>query len=187
MEAFSHLSVLISIILGLAIAQLLQGFRGVVLERSRTRMYWVPVAWAAIVLVVCVQSWWAMFGLRGVREWTFPAFAVVLLQATATYMQAALALPDFSGDEPVDLRAHYQDHMRWFFGAIVLTLLASLAKDLVLSGHLPYGANLVFHVTLIGVSLAAMTTRSERYHAVNVVAAGAAVGAYVLLLFMRLQ
>ena len=187
MEAFSHLSVLISIILGLAITQLLQGFRGIVLERSRVRVYWVPIAWAAIVLVVSVQSWWAMFGLRGVREWTFPAFAVVLLQVIATYMQAAFVLPDFSGDAPVDLHAHYDDHMRWFFGAVILTLLASLAKDVVLSGHLPVGANLVFHVALILASLAASVIRSARYHAANVVIAGAAVAAYVAVLFMHLQ
>jgi hypothetical protein len=187
MEAFSHLSVLISIILGLAITQLLQGFRGVVLERARTRLYWVPIAWAAIVLVICVQSWWAMFGLRGVREWTFPAFAVVLLQVTATYMQAALVLPDFSGDAPVDLRAHYQDHLRWFFGAIILTLIASLVKDIVLSGHLPQGVNLVFHLALMAASIAAMTTRSDRFHAANVVAVGVAMTAYVVLLFARLQ
>jgi hypothetical protein len=187
MEAFSHLSVLISIILGLAITQLMQGFRGVVLERSRTRLYWVPIVWAAIVLVVCVQSWWAMFGLRGVREWTFPAFAVVLLQVIATYMQAALVLPDFSGDAAVDLRSHYQDHQRGFFGAIVITLLASLFKDVVLSGHLPGGVNLAFHVALIGASLVAMATRSERYHEANVVGTGAAISAYVVLLFTRLQ
>jgi hypothetical protein len=187
MDAFSHLSVLISIILGLAITQLLQGFRGIVLERSRVRIYWVPIAWAAIVLVACVQSWWAMFGLRGVREWTFPTFAVVLLQVIATYMQAALVLPDFSGDAPVDLLRHFQDHLRWFFASVVLTLLASLAKDVALTGHLPAAGNLAFHVALIAASIAASATTSKRYHAVNVVAAGAAVGAYVVLLFMRLQ
>lgn len=187
MDAFSHLSVLISIILGLAITQLLQGFRGVVLERSRTRLYWVPITWAAIVLLVCVQSWWAMFGLRGVRQWTFLAFAVVLLQVTATYMQAAFVLPDFSGDAPVDLRTHYAEHARWFFGALILTLLASLLKDVVLNGHLPVGANLGFHLALVSLSAAAMVTRSERYHATNVVVAGVAVSAYIFALFMRLQ
>ena len=60
MEAFGHLSVLISIILGLAITQLLQGLRGLVLERSRIRLYWIPIAWAAIVLLICVQAWWAI-------------------------------------------------------------------------------------------------------------------------------
>jgi hypothetical protein len=96
-------------------------------------------------------------------------------------------LPDFSGDAPVDLRAHYRDHLRWFFGATIVTLLASLLKDVVLSGHLPAGLNLLFHLALIAASLAAMSIRSERYHAANVVAVGVAVGAYVVALFTRLQ
>ena len=35
MDAFSYLSVLISIILGLAVTQILKGFRGIVLSRAR--------------------------------------------------------------------------------------------------------------------------------------------------------
>jgi erythromycin esterase len=46
MDAFADLSILISIILGLAIAQLLPRVRGIVLGRARIRVYWVPVTWA---------------------------------------------------------------------------------------------------------------------------------------------
>ena len=38
MDAFAHLSVLVSIILGLAITQVLQGFRGIVLARTGPRV-----------------------------------------------------------------------------------------------------------------------------------------------------
>ena len=33
-----------------------------------------------VLLLICVQSWWAMFELRHYQPWTFAAFAVVLLQ-----------------------------------------------------------------------------------------------------------
>ena len=187
MDAFSHLSVLISIILGLAITQLLQGFRGIVLARARVRVYWVPVAWAFIVLLVCIQSWWAMFGLRQVRSWSFVSFSAVLLQVLAIYMQAALVLPDFGGDATLDLRAHYYDHVRWIFGAFVLTLVASLLKDVVLSGHLPATLNVAFHLVMIALSLIAAIVRREWYHRFNVFAAALTIGAYIAFLFMRLQ
>ena len=187
MEAFGHLSVLISIILGLAITQVLQGLRGIVLERARIRMYWVPVAWAVLVLLICVQSWWAIYGLRGVRDWTFLAFSVVLLQVIATYMLSAFVLPDLTGDAPVDLHAHYFDHVRWIFGAMLLTLAASLTKDLVLSGRLVSGANLYFHLTMAGTSLVAMLTRREWYHRANAVLAALGLSVYIILLFTRLR
>lgn len=34
----------------------------------------------AVLLVIDVQSWWAMYGLRNHEGWTFLAFVVVLLQ-----------------------------------------------------------------------------------------------------------
>ena len=187
MDAFSHLSVLISIILGLAITQLLQGLRGIVLTRSRVRLYWVPLLWAAIVLVICVQAWWAMFGLRGVREWTFLAFSVVLLEVLAIYMQAAFILPDFAGDGLVDLRQHYFGHLRWFFGSALLTFAASLTKDVVLSGHLPDTANLAFHLLLGGLTALAALWANERFHKANAILTAVALTIYIVALFARLR
>ena len=190
MDAFAHLSVLISIILGLAITQLLQGFRGIVLARTQVRAYWVTLLWAVIVLVICVQSWWAMFGLRELREWTFASFAVVLLQVLALYMQAAFILPDFTGLERyqrVDLRQHYYGHLRWFFGSGVLALLASLAKDVALSGHLPGAANLGFHLVLGSLFIVAALWPNRRFQKGNVVFTAVALTAYIVTLFAQLR
>jgi hypothetical protein len=107
MAAFDYLAVLISIILGLASTQVLQGYRGLALARDRVRLFWPTPICSVIVLLLAVQSRWAMFGLRAVQVWTFAAFAVVLLQAVVLYMLAALVLPDFAGDASIDLRAHY--------------------------------------------------------------------------------
>ena len=43
MDAFSYLSVLLSIILGLGIQQVLQGYRALMLARGRVRFFWVPL------------------------------------------------------------------------------------------------------------------------------------------------
>jgi hypothetical protein len=81
MAAFDYLAVLISIILGLAITQVLKGYRGLALARDRVRLFWPTPVWSLVVLLLAVQSWWAMFGLRAVKVWTFGAFSIVLLQA----------------------------------------------------------------------------------------------------------
>jgi len=185
MDEFSYLSVLLSIILGLAITQILKGFRGIVLARMRVRMYWPVVAWAVLLLLIDVQSWWAMFGLRSISTWTFPAFFVVLAQTIALYMLAAIVLPDFIG-ESVDLNAHYHQHTRWFFGLLILVLLISLGKDLMLTGHLPDRVNLAFHLGFIALALPAMFVRSEWYHKAQPVAGLLLFVAYIALLFTRL-
>jgi hypothetical protein len=57
MDEFSYLSVLLSVILGLAVTQILKGFRGLLLSRARIRLYWPVIAWGALLLLVCFQHW----------------------------------------------------------------------------------------------------------------------------------
>ncbi len=187
MDQFSYLSVLLSIIIGLAITQVLKGFRGILLGRRRVRMYWPVLLWAIGLLAMCVQGWWANFGLREVAEWTFAQFAVVLLQMVFTYMLTALVFPDFFGDQSVDLRQHYYAHARWFFGLFIAALITSLAKDLVNSGHLPEPTNVGFHVVFIAAFLIAALTQSEWYHKALALVGIGTFAAYTLILFSRLH
>ncbi|HEY2344699.1 MAG TPA: hypothetical protein VGH80_02325 [Xanthomonadaceae bacterium] len=187
MDQFSYLSVLLSIIIGLAITQVLKGFRGIVLARRRVVMYWPVVVWAVLLLAIDVQSWWASFGLRWIAHWTFPEFAVVLLQTTIQYMLAALVFPDFFGDEPTDLREHYYGHTGWFFSLLIALFATSLSKDLVIDGRLPESSNVAFHMAFLAGALGALCTRREGYHkAVSIVGLlGFAV--YTMALFSRLR
>jgi len=50
-ESFNYLSVLISIILGLAIAQVLQGVRGLILTREKVKLYPPTVIWTGMALL----------------------------------------------------------------------------------------------------------------------------------------
>lgn len=72
MDAFSYLSVLLSIILDLAIQQILQGYRALILARARVRRDWLPLVWSVLILLMVVQHWWASFGLADRPEWRFP-------------------------------------------------------------------------------------------------------------------
>jgi hypothetical protein len=184
--AFDYLAVLISIILGLAITQVLTGYRGMSLARERVRLFWPTAVWSVVVLLIGVQSWWAMFGLRAVRVWTFGAFAIVILQAVVLYMLAALVLPDFSGSEPVDLRAHYFNHRRLFFGALVVLVGVSLAKDLLIAGRLPGMFNVLFQGTLAAGAVVATLTNRPWYHRVLAPTVLVAFLGYIALLFSRL-
>src|SRR5438552_16485093 len=97
MDQFSFLSVLISVILGLAVAEILQGFRGLLWSRTRIQIYWPVLGWAVLVLLVCFQHWWPMFGIRTHQDWTVEQFATMLLETILLYIVAAPLFPDFSG------------------------------------------------------------------------------------------
>lgn len=183
MDEFSYLSVLIGVILGLAITQILQGFRGLLHFRHSVTLYWPSLVWACLVLTIAVQSWWAMYGLRFRTEWSFLQFAVVLLENAALYMVAALVLPDFAEERHVDLRSTYFKQARWFYGLFVVTLVFSLLKDVVLAHSLPQGTNLGFHLFFIAGSLAMMFIRHETFHKVFTVVSVLLFLAYIVALF----
>src|SRR5713101_4321184 len=98
MDEFSFLSVLISVILGLAVTEILQGFRGLLLSRTRIQIYWPVIGWAFLVLLVSFEYWWSMFRMRTHHDWTFQQFAIMGLQTTLIYMVAGLVFPDFLGE-----------------------------------------------------------------------------------------
>jgi hypothetical protein len=186
MDAFSYLSVLLSIILGLAITQLLQGLRGLVIARRQVIFYWPPVAWTGLLMLINVQSWWSMYGMHRRPAWTFVEFAVVLLQTIVLYMLAALVLPDLNDGQPRDLRRHYFDQARWFFGLGTSLLVVSIAKDIVLDRHVPAATNLAFHLVFMAAWTLAALTRSETYHRLLPGFMMVSFGAYIALLFARL-
>jgi hypothetical protein len=187
MDEFSYLSVLLSVILGLAVTQILKGFRGLVLARAQVRLYWPAIAWAFLWLLACVQSWWAMFGMRGIQNWTFEQFSVVLLQTVLTYMVAGLIFPDLFGSEPIDLKTNFYAHRRWLFLLALGVILISVAKDVVLSGTLPSATNLTFHAVFGATLLIGAITPNERYHQLMPVVGIALFIFYIVVLFARIH
>jgi len=186
MDAFSYLSVLLSIILGLAITQVLQGYRLLLLSRARLKLYAPPIIWSALLVVFATQSWWASFGLAGFHAWTFAIFSVILLQAMLLYMMTALVFPDMPAGRRIDLRAHYYREARPFFAISIAMLCVSIGKDVMVSGKLPTPVNLAFHLFFAIVAVIAIVTRRPRFHEIAAPLMAAFIIVYIALLFSRL-
>ncbi len=186
MDAFSYLSVLLSIIIGLAITQLLQGFGRIIQARERVSFFWPPLALAGLFVVVSIQSWWAMFGLRDHTDWNFFSFLVVVAQTIVLYLTTAVILPEIPPGERVDLRAHYFSEVTWFFGLTIVMTCISLLKDVVFDGRLPGNANTLIQVGFIALAFSAIFFRQVWYHMVLVTVSLALFGLYIVLLFARL-
>ena len=187
MTAFSYLIVLVSIILGLGITRLLTGLGQQIEFRDQIESYWPATTWAVVLLLVHVQTWWTLFGLREQETWTFLMFLVVLLQPVTLYLLAALILPTTRVGVPVDLRTHYFAQTRWFFGLFALLLVVSLARDLVLRSVLPDGPNVAFHGLFLALAVTGALTRREAFHRFGAATTAVLLGAYIATLFSQLQ
>ncbi len=186
MNAFTYLSVLLSIILGLAIAQVLQGYRALLLARGRVHIDPAPLVWSGLVLLFVAQAWWASFDLNQRRHWDFVDFAVILLQMGLLYMLSALVLPDVPAEQPVDLSRHFARHRTAFFSFLIAMLASSLLKEAVLEHRLTSTLNLLFHLVLATIASIGIVAHGRRVQLTLALLAVAGFLVYVGVLFAKL-
>ena len=186
MDAFSYLSVLLSIILGLAIAQVLQGYRALLLARERVRLSPPVLIWSGLLLLFAAQAWWASFGLRQRTNWDFLSFAIILLQMVVLYMLSAVIFPEVERNEGVDLVDHFDRHRRIFYGFVIAMLAVSVLKDVLLDNRLPSPLNLAFHIILATTAAVGVAIRSARVQLWLAMIAAGGFLLYIFLLFARL-
>lgn len=187
MDEFGYLSVLLSVVIGLAVTQILQGFRERMLIRERMRDFLPTRLWAATVLLVCAQTWWAMFGLRSRHDWAFDQFLVLLAQTIVLYLIAGLVYPNFAIERAIDMRVHYFAQRRKFFTLLIVAALLSIARDLVLDRKLPETRNLYFHIGFIALAVVGVATAKEWVHKALALVTAVTFVEYITTLFVKLR
>jgi hypothetical protein len=90
---FEFVSVLISMIVGLAIAQLLSGFGQAVHERKQAPLDEVHMVWTAVVFLNLVLNWWVLFSWREHEVWSFLVFVSLIVWAVVLYLLVEFLYP----------------------------------------------------------------------------------------------
>lgn len=186
MSEFEYLSVLISIVLGLGISHVLASGARLVRYRAAVRFYTPTLLWLALLFLVHVQIWWAVFELRSVPEWSFVAFVLVLSVPTVAYLMSVLLAPDFDREEVVDLRASYFEHRRWFYALFGLLPLTSLAQEYFIRGAIQWDADPIFRLGFLLLAILGFVSSRERLHRLITVLVVTSFVTYVVSLFLRL-
>lgn len=185
-DAFAYLSVLLSIIIGLAIAEILQGYGKLLLSRRQVKLYAPPLIWSAMLLLMAAQFWWASFGLRNIEHWDFAAFCAVLLQTVMLFMGTALVLPKAGNGDPIDLRAHYYRESVPFFSFGLLFIVIGMVKDSLLIGFDRPAWAFWFFGFFAGLTLISLLTKHPRVHETVAPIMAAAIVIFFALTFWRL-
>lgn len=171
MDFFNYVMVLASVIVGLALAHLLQGVARMVQDPDRKKLYWVHLLWIVLMFHNALFWWWWEFGLSRLGHWTFELYLFVLYFAVLLYVICAILVPASLGGF-ADYRAYYFSRRRWLFGLLLLFSLLDFA-DSAIKGwdHLKalgwtYVASVVVRSALIVI---AFRSRSEKVHATIVI------------------
>jgi hypothetical protein len=124
-ELYLHIRVVISIIVGLCITTLLNGFARFVQHPRRAKVSILHLGWAVSLLLWIIHFWWWEFRLAMVPRWTFEIYFFVILYAILFYFLSTLLFPsdlkDYAGYED-----YFLSRRRWFFGFLAATFVADI-------------------------------------------------------------
>ena len=165
---FEYLTILISVVIGLALTHLLTNLIRIIHNRDRVKPYWVHLLWSATIVLWTISFWWFTFSMSTVREWTLGLFAFVMVYAVLLYVLMALLFPE-DIEENQNYEQLYFQNQKWFFTTLTLFLVLDLfdfwirlqtGLDIVTVG--PYA---FFIGPLILLSGIAIFSKSRLFHA----------------------
>lgn len=172
-EAFTHVRIIIGIILGLSVSRLLTGLARFIQHPGKQNIYPVHIAWVAFILLSVIHFWWFEFSLRTIHLWTFEIYFFVIFYAGLYFLLCTLLFPDSMG-EYTGYRDYFISRRKWFFGILALLYVADIVDTLLkgMDHYNLYGFEYPVRIALlIAASIVAMFTDNRRYHAIFVTVA----------------
>jgi hypothetical protein len=112
MTPFEYIFAVASILIGLAITELLTGFSRVL--RHELKLSWLHLLWVIVVFQVQLQLAWGFWNLRSKENWLYPEFLLVISGPVLLYIAASVLFPRSSATDQ-NLGIHLLERRRSFF------------------------------------------------------------------------
>jgi hypothetical protein len=171
---YEYLLPLVSVLVGLALADLLTSVHRLLRARKRVRWDWLPLAAAVFAALLILDLWWGFYGHLGRASITFGSFLPAIAQLVVLFLLTAAVLPDRMPEEGLDLRAFYETTRAYFWLLMVTYMVLIVAYNV--SVYQPREAGTVAAVLdflpnllLLGLFAGLATIRRRAFHAVALV------------------
>ena len=135
MSSFEFLSVLISVVVGLGIANILNGVGRLIHRSGEVKVSATFVAWALFLFLYMIVYWWTIvFGWRDWQNWNLLIFIFVLTYGVLLFLLSVILIPHDMPDD-WDPHADFIRMRRWFFGVFIVLVVVEFT-DSALKNHL---------------------------------------------------
>lgn len=160
-----HWATLVSIIIGLGIADLLVNLHRLIHARKRVDWDVLPLVWAAVALLWLFNYWWAvgagLDGSRGVRvvgHFVLLAIAPILLfLLSASVLPRALPL-----EGRLDMRAEWSQNRDVFFAVLALNQAVTWAIAIAARGAVTWDFAGIVRTVVLVLAVTTLFARSRR-------------------------
>lgn len=187
MSDFEYISVLLSIILGLGIAQLLSGIARLVRDGRRLWPAWWVMVNVATLLLAHFQVWWVSFDWRHLPTWNFLSYFAFMILPMLLYLLAYLIFPPDLRIDGSELAHEFVDQRRAFFGILMLVPVASFLQQHLFGAAIPLNFDTGVRLFWLMLAIPGFLSRRVAIQATLAVTYFTLMVVYIAVLFMQLR
>lgn len=135
MSLFEYVMLLVSVVLSLGIARLLESHAH--LLRIGGAVRWSPtyLLWLFLIFAIHVDLWASLWSMREASTWSLPSLIATLLAAVFLFYAAVLSSPSLASDEPIDLwEFHIAQRQRYVSALAAYLVMGAILNSFVLAG-----------------------------------------------------
>lgn len=148
-DLFAYLSAFVTIVLALAVGDMVQSTHRLIAARERVRWHPLPAVSAALVFLMLVSEFFSLAQIFDHRTISYFGVLGLLAVPLSASLAAFAALPDHVPDEGVDLLTFYDRNRAYLYGVLGLSLMADFGRTMIVlvAEHTPL---LTFNTLRIG-------------------------------------
>ena len=181
MDITAHSVTLISIIIGLGLAEMFGNLFRLIHNRSRVQWDFLPLAWVVTLFFLVLNYWWALYlhldGSQQAR--TAAEFGIILAPPLLLFVATASVLHGFGPDNDWDMRRHYEGQRKVYILTFALYQVSTFTTALVV-GDLAWNFLTIVRFIIFALLISLLFTKSRYWDWVAVLTIMAA-------LFVRLN
>lgn len=152
-ETFTHVRTMISMILGLGMAQLLKNAVKLIDHNKLVKPYLLHLLWVFYVFLLMIHFWWWEAHLKDITHWNFIEYFFLILYTTMYFALCVLIFPD-NTSEYKGFKDYFFSKKSWFFSFLIVIFVADFG-DTLLKGpeymnslHWEYPIRNITHILL---------------------------------------
>lgn len=120
-EHFTHVRIIIGMVLGISVSRLVVGMSEFLQHPKRKKVYLVHLGWVLYLFLTITHFWWYEFGLVKIKAWSFGLYLFLISFACLFAFVASLLFPS-SMAEYESYEDYFQSRRRTFY--VMFTVLA---------------------------------------------------------------
>ena len=112
MGPFEYILPLVSVLVGLAVADLVTSLHRLIRDRSRVQWDWLPLTVALLTILTVLNLWWGLYQAQDDNYYrTLAGFLPLVAQLVLLFLVNAAVLPDDVPAKGIDLKIYYEIRM----------------------------------------------------------------------------